>query len=118
MAGHLLALREKDLTQDTKICTNCAYGNGTAPTTCVCENPPFSVPAKYNEECGMGKECAEGEGICYRPCMTFLHVTSCPVDYCQWNRLTLICEDRSMDMPTVYWRDTSVGSDGRKACRK
>lgn len=77
--------------EDGKICTNCVYGNGTTPTSCVCENPPFSVSAKcalnvlgipesrpygtsvdvsdrYNEECGMGKECGAGEGICYRPC--------------------------------------------------
>ena len=26
--------------------------------------------------------------------MTFLHITSCPMDYCQWNTLTLLCEDR------------------------
>ena len=67
--------------EDGKICSNCAFGNGTTPTSCVCENPPFSVPAKcacelergimksftfhlncsnrYNEECGMGKECAQ-----------------------------------------------------------
>lgn len=67
--------------KDGKICTNCAFGNGTNPTTCVCENPPFSVPAKcppamsytllfsimiyhrYNEECGMGKECAQATRI-------------------------------------------------------
>ncbi|CAK9088105.1 unnamed protein product [Durusdinium trenchii] len=102
-------LREQGC-QDGKICTNCAFGNGTNPTTCVCENPPFSVPAKYNEECGMGKECAQGEGICYRPCLTFLHITSCPTDYCQWNTFTLLCEDRSPDIATVYWRDTSTGA--------
>lgn len=32
--------------EDGKICTNCVYGNGTTPTSCVCENPPFSVSAK------------------------------------------------------------------------
>jgi len=58
----------------------------------------------------MGKECAQGEGICYRPCLTFLHITSCPTDYCQWNTFTLLCEDRSPDVPTVYWRDTSTGA--------
>lgn len=26
--------------------------------------------------------------------MTFLHITSCPMDYCQWNTVTLMCEDR------------------------
>eukprot|EP00913_Durusdinium_trenchii_P016994 g15979.t1 len=65
---------------------------------------------RYNEECGMGKECAQGEGICYRPCLTFLHITSCPTDYCQWNTFTLLCEDRSPDIATVYWRDTSTGA--------
>ena len=28
----------------------------------------ISLFVRYNEECGMGKECAEGEGVCYRPC--------------------------------------------------
>lgn len=26
--------------------------------------------------------------------LTFLHVTSCPMNYCQWNTFTLQCEDR------------------------
>lgn len=61
--------------------------------------------------------------------LTFLHITSCPTDYCQWNTNTLLCEDRhglwkafdiphhcfipclerSLDVSTVYWRSTSSG---------
>ncbi|CAK9088247.1 unnamed protein product [Durusdinium trenchii] len=44
------------------------------------------------------------------PGLTFLHITSCPTDYCQWNTFTLLCEDRSPDIATVYWRDTSTGA--------
>ncbi|CAE8597041.1 unnamed protein product, partial [Polarella glacialis] len=37
-------LREKGC-QDNQICTNCVRGNGTIPTQCYCENPPYSVAA-------------------------------------------------------------------------
>lgn len=101
-------LREKGCTNG-KICTNCVYGNGTAATRCKCENPPYSVPAQYNEACTMGKECAAGQGICYRPCNTFLHITSCPEDYCMWDTNKLLCTDRPTALPTVSWAATTIG---------
>eukprot|EP00931_Biecheleriopsis_adriatica_P086783 TRINITY_DN61374_c0_g1_i1.p1 TRINITY_DN61374_c0_g1~~TRINITY_DN61374_c0_g1_i1.p1 ORF type:complete len:649 (-),score=96.69 TRINITY_DN61374_c0_g1_i1:131-2077(-) len=103
------SLREKGC-RNGKICTNCVYGNGSQPTTCECENPPFSIPAKYNEACSMGKECGEGEGVCFRPCGTFLHLTSCPTDYCQWDTSTLECVEKQASMPTVFWTDTVSGA--------
>lgn len=164
--------------EDGKICTNCVYGNGTTPTSCVCENPPFSVSAKcalnvlgsqnpgpmaLQSTCPTGtmksavwaKNVARVRAFAIvhvqslernrniqdsdRPSwslpmgkkqgLTFLHITSCPTDYCQWNTNTLLCEDRqglwkafdishhcfipclerSLDVSTVYWRSTSSG---------
>jgi len=102
-------LKEKGC-RDDKICTNCVFGNGTAPTICECENPPYSVPAKYNEPCTMGVSCMEGEGVCYRPCATYLHLTTCDADYCEWDTLLLTCVPRIPSMPTVYWTDTTAGA--------
>mmetsp|Transcript_10548 Transcript_10548/g.18778 ORF Transcript_10548/g.18778 Transcript_10548/m.18778 type:complete len:644 (-) Transcript_10548:54-1985(-) len=101
-------LKEKGC-DNGQICTDCVYGNGTNPTLCECENPPYAVPAKYNEPCSMGIECMEGEGVCYRPCGTYLHVTTCNKDYCQWDTSKLTCVSRSKVMPTIYWTDTTQG---------
>lgn len=101
-------LREKGC-QNGQLCTNCVYGNGSSLTTCSCENPPYAVPALYNEQCTTGKECAQGQGICYRPCGTFLHITTCPSLWCQWNTNKLLCEPRAPPVPTVYWTSVQTG---------
>lgn len=77
------------------MCTNCAYGNSTVPAICHCENPSYGVKVGYGQNCGLGLECAEG--FCFRPCETFLHMTSCPNgpgDHCQWDSETKLCKDR------------------------
>ena len=46
LLGTFQRAKHSPVLEDGKICTNCVYGNGTTPTSCVCENPPFSVSAK------------------------------------------------------------------------
>eukprot|EP00928_Gymnodinium_smaydae_P071051 TRINITY_DN54732_c0_g1_i1.p1 TRINITY_DN54732_c0_g1~~TRINITY_DN54732_c0_g1_i1.p1 ORF type:complete len:800 (-),score=141.63 TRINITY_DN54732_c0_g1_i1:105-2411(-) len=96
-------LREKGC-NGRQICTECTYGDGDTPTICKCENPPYSVEVRYGEECNAGKVCAPGEGICFRPCDTFLHVTTCPEDYCKWDRLTYKCVKRPATVKRIPWR--------------
>jgi len=87
-----------------QICTACEFGNTTHPTKCRCENPPFSIPVLYGQECNMGQVCTEGQGICYRPCDTYLHITLCEnTDHCRWNQTTYACEAKPPPMPLVEW---------------
>ncbi|CAE8591952.1 unnamed protein product [Polarella glacialis] len=58
----------------------------------------------------MGMECAAGEGMCYRPCGTYLHVTECPSLYCQWNTGSESCIPKAPDVPTYYWTATTIGA--------
>eukprot|EP00747_Dinoflagellata_sp_TGD_P162280 gnl/TRDRNA2_/TRDRNA2_179711_c0_seq1.p1 gnl/TRDRNA2_/TRDRNA2_179711_c0~~gnl/TRDRNA2_/TRDRNA2_179711_c0_seq1.p1 ORF type:complete len:685 (+),score=101.30 gnl/TRDRNA2_/TRDRNA2_179711_c0_seq1:103-2055(+) len=92
--------------KDGMICTKCEFGNLTEPTRCVCENPPYSIPAMYGEECNAGRVCQEGQGDCYRPCITFLHSTQCPRSHCRWNTTTYQCEDRPKIPLLVAWTVT------------
>jgi len=72
-----------------QICTNCEFGNTSYPTKCRCENPPFSQSVLYGQECNMGQVCTEGQGICFRPCDTYLHITFCEAtEHCRWNTTT------------------------------
>merc|ERR1719482_763161 len=73
---------------DEMSCTQCLYGNLTFPTMCICEYKPVVTTVGYAEQCDMRREC--GEGVCYRPCSTFLHVSQCP-DYCMWNQTSRVC---------------------------
>lgn len=88
-----------------QICTNCVYGNLSFPTTCLCENPPYSVSTGYNTACNSGVTCSEG--MCFRPCNTYLHVTLCPQSYCTWNLQTLICESSTASTPIYHWLSAS-----------
>jgi len=98
-------LKEKGC-PDEMICTACEYGNTTHPTMCRCENPPFSIPVLYGQECNMGQVCIEGEGICYRPCDTYLHITLCEkTEHCRWNTTTYKCDAKPPAQPLVVWAD-------------
>lgn len=94
--------------QAGQICTNCAYGNISVVTLCYCENPPYSVPALYNQLCNSGVDCAQGEGECFRPCGTYLHVTLCPTYRCEWNTETLQCEDLSSAANLATWANVAL----------
>lgn len=97
------SLREKGCPEG-QICTNCVYGNTSYPTQCRCENPPFSQPVLYGQECNMGQVCTEGQGICYRPCDTFLHITFCEDSlHCRWNTTTYTCESKPEPADLVEW---------------
>eukprot|EP00933_Yihiella_yeosuensis_P054342 TRINITY_DN5275_c2_g1_i1.p1 TRINITY_DN5275_c2_g1~~TRINITY_DN5275_c2_g1_i1.p1 ORF type:complete len:661 (-),score=93.27 TRINITY_DN5275_c2_g1_i1:162-2054(-) len=102
-------LREKGCLNGM-LCTNCQYANGSAPTTCKCENPPYSVQASYGQSCTMGMDCAEGEGICFRPCETYLHVTTCPSLYCQWNTDSASCGEKIAGHAIMDWTQTALGA--------
>jgi len=85
-----------------QICTACEYGNTTHSTKCRCENPPFSIPVLYGQECGMGQVCTEG--ICFRPCDTYLHITLCETtQHCRWNTTTYTCDSKPPPAPLVEW---------------
>merc|ERR1719352_104855 len=89
-----------------QICTLCDYGNETHPTLCKCENPPFSLPVLYGQDCNLGAVCAPGEGSCFRPCDTYLHITLCEdQDHCSWNRTTKMCGERLPETHLVFWAD-------------
>mmetsp|Transcript_132887 Transcript_132887/g.384214 ORF Transcript_132887/g.384214 Transcript_132887/m.384214 type:complete len:630 (-) Transcript_132887:58-1947(-) len=103
---HGFYLREKGCTGG-KICTDCSAGNMTNPAICYCENPPYSVQVTYGQDCGMGKDCTEG--ICFRPCHTFMHVTVCPEDYCAWDTFTKTCSSKPAFQQQVSWL---VAQDG------
>jgi len=98
-------LREKGCT-DGKICTDCEYGNNTHPTLCKCENPPFTIPVMYGQECNAGQVCAPGEGVCFRPCETFLHITLCDdAPHCRWNTSSYSCERKPDAIQPIVWAD-------------
>jgi len=99
---HGFYLKEKGC-PDGQMCTNCEYGNSTVPTKCRCENPPFAIPMTYNQECNSGKVCAAGEGMCYRPCNTYLHPTVCPDSHCQWSTSGAICEPKPPAVQPLMW---------------
>lgn len=94
-----------------QICTQCEYGNTTHATKCKCENPPFSIPVLYGQECNLGQVCTEGEGMCFRPCDTFLHITLCEkTEHCRWNTTTYMCETKPQSASLVLWSDMPAGS--------
>lgn len=97
-------LKEKGCT-DEKICADCLYSN-VSETRCYCENPPYFKYVNYGEACNVGVACKEGEGICYRPCYTFLHITECPTDHCYWDTSSVpyVCADRLPAPIPVLWR--------------
>eukprot|EP00929_Paragymnodinium_shiwhaense_P007312 TRINITY_DN111233_c0_g1_i1.p1 TRINITY_DN111233_c0_g1~~TRINITY_DN111233_c0_g1_i1.p1 ORF type:complete len:693 (+),score=98.98 TRINITY_DN111233_c0_g1_i1:43-2079(+) len=97
-------LKEKGC-RNGQICTDCTHGNGSSPTICRCENPPYSVPVSYNQECNAGKVCGPGQGQCYRPCLTYLHVTMCPDGHCQWDPVNTVCRDKPPPVITRLWAD-------------
>jgi len=95
-----------------QICTNCVYGNTSndhhatsQSTICYCENPPYSVPVNYGEECNSGKVCKEGQGMCYRPCSTYLHSTLCPTTHCMWKKASYMCLDKPQAIHNPRWMD-------------
>eukprot|EP00403_Amphidinium_massartii_P041511 CAMPEP_0178436192 /NCGR_PEP_ID=MMETSP0689_2-20121128/34314_1 /TAXON_ID=160604 /ORGANISM="Amphidinium massartii, Strain CS-259" /LENGTH=700 /DNA_ID=CAMNT_0020058283 /DNA_START=81 /DNA_END=2179 /DNA_ORIENTATION=+ len=96
--GYSLAMRG---CPDPQICTNCVFGNDTHPTQCTCENPPYEIIARYGELCDTGRECEEG--VCFRPCSEFFHVTKCPEDRCFWNQTTYTCQNRPATVEPVLW---------------
>lgn len=99
-------LKEKGCT-DGKLCTDCTYGNSTEMTRCYCENPPYYKYANYGEACNVGILCKEGQGQCYRPCHTYLHITECPSDnHCFWDtsQEPYVCADKPAPTPPVSWR--------------
>jgi len=97
-------LREKGC-EAPRICTNCVYGNSTVPTFCQCENPPFSQKATYGQACNSGYVCGEGEGYCFRPCHTYLHITQCPSSHCVWNTSSspYRCDPKPEPATPVLW---------------
>jgi hypothetical protein len=97
-------LREKGC-KAGQICTNCVYGNLTSPTICKCENPPYSVAVSYGQECNAGKLCEAGQGECFRPCHTYLHVTMCPNTHCVWNEASYECIDKPEKVYNPLWMD-------------
>lgn len=102
-------LREKGCSEG-KICTNCKPGNSTVPAICKCENPPYTVSVTYGQACGLGRECTEG--VCFRPCHTFLHSTLCPSDpegHCVWHKSTGECRDRPPPVTPVVWMRAQEG---------
>lgn len=102
-------LREKGCTNG-QICTRCTYpaANSSDPTTCECENPPYSTSADYNQECNIGTVCSVGE--CYRPCDTFLHSTLCPTGHCEWDTTTEACIPKIPAVGVYMWTASSSGS--------
>lgn len=103
-------LREKGC-RDGKICTDCEYGNFTHPTMCRCENPPFTIPVMYGQECNAGQVCMPGEGICFRPCDTYLHITLCEdAPHCRWNTSSYSCERKPPTVAAVMWVDMEPGN--------
>jgi len=91
------------------ICTQCEYGNTTHATTCKCENPPFSTPVLYGQECNLGQVCTQG--ICYRPCDTYLHITLCEDTlHCRWNTTTYTCEMKPPAASLVEWASIPAGN--------
>lgn len=98
-------LKEKGCPEG-QICTACEFGNTTHPTRCRCENPPFSIPVLYGQECNMGQVCTKGQGTCFRPCDTYLHITLCEeTEHCRWNTTTYACERKPDPSPLVQWAD-------------
>ncbi|KAF4676399.1 hypothetical protein FOL47_006313 [Perkinsus chesapeaki] len=69
-------------------CTKCT---GSDPTLCTCEPPPYTIEVGYGEKCGFSNVCGAGQGICYRPCDTYLHPTLCPNARCIWNTTEQAC---------------------------
>ena len=62
-------------------CTACTYAKALDDlTTCECEKILFTRPSLYNEPCDSSRHCTEGS--CFRPCIFFMHVTTCPDDRC------------------------------------
>lgn len=106
---HGFSLREKPCAVGQG-CTNCAYGNSTVPAICFCENPPYSIPVGYGQNCGMGMDCIEG--FCFRPCGTFLHMTSCPTNeegHCSWDAEVGVCVDRPAAVRHYLWLASQDG---------
>merc|ERR1740138_1388938 len=106
-------LREKGC-QDGQICTNCQYGERT---DCRCENPPYAVEATYGQECNLGKICGQGQGICFRPCGTYLHTTLCPSTHCHWNTQSGLCESTQDGVDLMRWTLTEVGTVATQAAQ-
>lgn len=102
-------LKEKGCTNG-QICTKCTYPgqNDSQPTICICENPPYSVTAHYNQECNIGAVCSTGQ--CFRPCHTFLHATLCPKGHCQWDTSSEACIGKIAEIPTYKWTATPTGT--------
>mmetsp|Transcript_30356 Transcript_30356/g.69856 ORF Transcript_30356/g.69856 Transcript_30356/m.69856 type:complete len:694 (+) Transcript_30356:70-2151(+) len=98
---------------EPQICTNCLFGNDTHPTQCTCENPPYETIARYGEACDTGRECEEG--VCFRPCTEFFHVTKCPEDRCHWNTTTYACQDRLASVEPVIWASSLQGGEPQSA---
>lgn len=102
-------LKEKGCTGG-QICTNCIYGN---TTECQCENPPYAVEATYGQECNLGKVCAPGAGLCFRPCHTYLHSTLCPTtieEHCYWDKQHGECVPKKAEITLMRWVDTAIGT--------
>jgi len=90
-----------------EICTDCVQGNGSQPTLCRCERPPYSVPVDYGQACNIGQVCTAG--MCFRPCNTYLHPTLCEPMHCVWEPFSRTCQDKPPPVPTVYWRGSPAG---------
>ncbi|KAF4695006.1 hypothetical protein FOZ60_006129 [Perkinsus olseni] len=83
-------------------CTKCS---GVNPTVCTCETPPFTVEVGYGEKCGFSNVCGAGQGICYRPCNTYLHSTLCPEPRCSWNPSDQVCQIAPAPKQVPKWTD-------------
>lgn len=97
-------LKEKGC-KNGMICTDCAFGNRSNPTICNCENVPYQILVSYGEACNAGKVCAPGEGFCYRPCPSYLHITRCPSSHCVWDKLGNTCVDKPPIVNLAMWKD-------------